>query len=96
MTPNYYDIDQMVRFSALFKVAGVPTDPTTIILKLKNLSDVVIPYTYALGELTKSGTGAYYKDVKLNKIGEWFYRFEGTGTVEAVEEAYCVVEDSEF
>lgn len=96
MNVNTYDKNQTVRLSARFEVSGADTDPTTITLMVKNLYDAAISYTFAGGEVSKLTTGRYYRDVKLNHSGDWFYRWEGTGTVEAAAEKTLHVNDSEF
>ena len=93
---NVYDKNDKVRLTARFTINDILTDPTTVTLKIRNLSGVVGTYTYALAQVTKSATGVYYKDISLNLSGEWFYRWEGTGTVEAASETYLDVKDSEF
>ena len=94
--PNTYEIGDKVRIKATFTVSGVKTDPTTITLRVKSPSNVISIYTYALFEITKSATGMYHKDISITESGEWFYRWEGTGAVETADEAYLVVENSEF
>ena len=94
--PNSYEKNDKVRLTANFTVNGVLTDPTTVTLKVKNLSGTISTYTYALAQVTKSAVGIYFKDISLDKIGEWFYRWEGTGAVEAANETYLDVKDSEF
>jgi len=93
---NVYDKNDKVRLTARFTVSGVLTDPTTVTLKIRNLLGVTSTYTYALAQITKSAVGVYYKDISLDRSGEWFYRWEGTGTVEAANETYLDVKDSEF
>lgn len=94
--PNTYEIGDKVRIKATFTVSGVKTDPTTITLKVKDPAGIVTSYTYVGGTVTKSATGMYFRDVSITQSGEWFYRWEGTGAVETADEAYLVVEASEF
>jgi predicted transcriptional regulator of viral defense system len=96
LNPNYYDRGDRVRLSASFTSNGVAADPTAIELKVKDPSNNIATYTYALAEITKSATGNYYKDVSIDETGEWFYRWEGTGAVEAADEAKIIGEVSEF
>jgi hypothetical protein len=74
----------------------VNTDPTAVILKVKDPSGNIATYTYALSEITKSATGVYYKDISIDEDGEWHYNFTGTGTVETADETSFEVEHSEF
>ena len=82
-----YDIGDKVRVTGTFTVADVATDPTTVTLRVLAPGGTVTPYTYALSEVTKSGTGVYYKDISITTAGIWYYRWLGTGTVEAGGEA---------
>jgi hypothetical protein len=92
-----YDIGDVVRVTCTFtNGAGANTDPTTVTLKVKTPAQVTTPYTWALGTVTRSAVGIFYKDISLTMSGEWFYRFEGTGAVESAEEANILVEASEF
>jgi hypothetical protein len=96
MAVNTYDKGDTIRLWAYFKVSSVYTDPTAIALKVKSAAGVTTTYTYALGTVTKSTTGIYYKDVSLTDDGIWYYRFEGTGTVAAAAEGKFEVRRSEF
>ena len=93
---NNYVKNQTVRITGTFTVSGVNTDPTTVTLKIQTPAGVESTYTYALAQVTKSATGIYYKDVSLNEVGMWYYRWEGTGTVAAADETYLNVLQSEF
>jgi hypothetical protein len=83
---NQYLKGQTVRITGTFTVSGTNTDPTTITLKVEDPSGNEASYTYALGEVTKSAAGIYYKDVVIDESGYWIYRWEGTGAVAAVDE----------
>lgn len=88
---NVYDEGDLARISAAFTVAGTATDPTTVTLKVRDPSGNTDTYTYALGLVTKSSTGNYYKDITLDEVGRWYYRWAGTGTVVSQEEGYLFV-----
>jgi hypothetical protein len=75
---------------------GEATDPTTVTLRLRNPAGTVTTYTYALAEITKDGVGQYSKAVTFDSAGYWNYRYEGTGTVPATEEATLLVTPSAF
>jgi hypothetical protein len=94
--PNNYDEGDLVRLTAAFTVASVATDPTTVTLKVKDPSGNVTTYTYALAEVTKDSTGNYHKDITIDEPGVWYYRWIGTGTVVAADEARLDVASSEF
>ena len=94
--PNSYDIGDGVRLKATFTLSSVNTDPTAVKLKVKDPSGNIDIYTYALAQITKSAVGKYYKDIFVDESGEWFYRYEGTGTIEAADERKFIAEVSEF
>jgi hypothetical protein len=77
-------------------VGGTNTDPTTVTLKVQDPSGVEDTYTYALGQVTKSAAGVYYRDVAVDEKGVWHYRWIGTGTVAAADEDYFFVRESQF
>lgn len=83
---NAYWKNQVVRLSCTFAVGGAATDPTTVTLIVKDPSGTSDTYTYALSQVTKSGTGAYYKDVTLDEAGPWHYHWYGTGACGAADQ----------
>jgi hypothetical protein len=90
--PNVYPYNTTVRLTGTFTVSGSATDPTTIKLRVKTPAAVITEYLYSLAELTRSSAGVYYKDIQLTQVGNWWYRFEGTGTVAAHYKNYLKVE----
>jgi len=94
---NKYDYGQAIKVSATFKNdAGAPTDPGTITLKVKGPDAVIQTYTYGAAQVTRESAGVYSKVITLNQEGRWYYRYEGTGTVQAAEEKDVLVVDSAF
>jgi len=91
-----YDRGDVARVTVTFTLAGVDTDPTAVTLKVKDPSGNIASYTWALGTVTRSAAGIFYKDISLDEAGEWFYRFEGTGAVESASEANLFVLEGEF
>lgn len=90
-----YDKGDLLRATGTFTNAGgTATDPTTVTLKVKKPGVATATYTYAGGTVTKSTTGVFYKDLSLDTVGWWFYRWEGTGTVEAAVEGWFEVRAS--
>jgi uncharacterized protein YfaS (alpha-2-macroglobulin family) len=77
------DIGDAVRLSNTFVLGDIPTDPTAITLEVTDPSGNKDTYTHP-ATITKDATGVYHKDVSVDEVGEWHYRFVGTGTVEAV------------
>ena len=93
---NIYHINNSIRLTATFTIADVPTDPTYITLKVLDPTGYITTYTYALGEITKSSTGIYYREILSNASGEWHYEWIGTGSVLAADEDYYIIEHSKF
>ena len=87
-----YDIHDLVRFIATFvSTDGVtPADPSTVTFLMKDASSIVGSYQFTGGagggSITRVGVGAYAKDLTLSVTGSTFYRWEGTGGVQAAEE----------
>lgn len=80
------DIGDVVRIrtSPVFANAlGVATDPTTVTLTVREPNGTTTAYTYGAGQLTKAGTGDYYRDVTITAAGRWAWEFIGTGIVAA-------------
>lgn len=87
-----YDKGDLVRISGTFKVGDVPTNPSTVTLKIKKPDNTVLTYVYGTDALLiQESTGNYYFDLSLTAYGLWYYRWIGTGMVEAEEEAAFVV-----
>jgi hypothetical protein len=94
---NTYDVGQEVRFSVTFAVDSTPTDPTAIIFRTQDPSGNTTTYTFGVGVvIVKDDTGDYHADIILDEEGGWYYRWEGTGAVDAAKEFYCEVRDSMF
>jgi hypothetical protein len=95
---NLYQVGDTVRVKAEFTQSEVPTDPDTISLQIKNPEGTTLLYSYAAAEITRdvTTTGTYYKDIFLDDLGKWMYRFQGSGTVTAADEHYLIVERTNF
>ena len=93
---NSYDKGDLVRLTATFtNSAGVATDPTTVTCRVKSPTTTTV-YTYNPGTVLKDSTGVYHLDVSASAVGQWYYRWEGTGAVEQADEGTFVVEASAF
>ena len=93
---NTYDDGDSVRLAVSFNIKNVLTDPTTVTLKVQDPSENETDYTYALSEVTKDATGQYHKDITLDEVGTWYYRFEGLGAAVAAGEDNFEVRATEF
>jgi hypothetical protein len=88
---NSYPRGNRIRLQATFTVAAAPTDPGAVTLRVKPPSGTVVVYTYALGEVTKSGTGVYYKDVDMDTEGLWKFRYEGTAPAKGARDGEVAI-----
>ena len=94
--PNTYDKEDLIRLTGNFTVSSVLTDPVAITLQIIGPDRATGTYTYAAAQVTKSSTGIYYRDISLDKVGRWDYRFEGTGTVQAAADGVFLVRRTDF
>lgn len=73
---------ELATVSNTFSVDGTATDPTTISLVITDPTGSSTTYTYAATEITRTGTGAYRKDISCASTvaGIWTAVWVGTGT----------------
>ncbi len=94
---NVYAKDSLVRVSSEFTVSGTDTDPTTVKCFYKDPNGVVTTLTYGIDNaLVKDSTGKYHVDIFTSVVGNWWYRFEATGSVIAANEAEFVISLSQI
>lgn len=100
----HYDQGDLWTPQATFTVNSSPTDPTTLVVKVKDPSGAVTTITEnSPGTLTPSSSpiarvsaGVFKLTQTLNDAGYWFVRFEGAGTATGTEEHQAIVDPSEF
>ena len=87
MTINVYDKGDLVRLPANFKNAvGADTDPTGVTFAFTTPAGVITTYVYLTdAQLVKDSVGNYHVDLTVNEAGMYYYRWAGTGAVQAVE-----------
>ena len=103
MTATVFFADPSAEIATLqniFKVAGVPTDATTVTLTITDPTGVT-----STPSVTHAGTGTYTATVPATLDGIWVYKWVGTGTASDVQEGtftvgpsalnqnYCSVEE---
>lgn len=98
VTPMAYDIGDVVKLQSVTftNEAGTATDPTTVLLEIEFPDGSERQLTYAAGELTRVSAGRFRYDHTITQAGRHTYRYAGTGTVVAAEEAAFVVKSSVF
>lgn len=98
---NEYDVGQQVRCTAIFQdTDDNDVDPTTVKFKwrLRHANatwGTVTTYTYP-ATVQKTAVGHYYCDVEGAMQGEYYYRFEGEGTVDGAAESHFRIRKSRF
>ncbi len=101
MPTNTYEIGDGIRLSVLFEtLALVPTDPTVIRVRTQKPNGSITVLTYGTdAAVIRDSAGAYHADVvpaSNAEAGQWYYRWEGTGTLQAAEEGTFQVRGSPF
>ena len=83
--------------TALFKVDGTATDPTTVTLRIKTPAGDESVLIYGTDdEVERVSAGSYRSHVSLTTPGRWVFRWEGTGACEAAAESILDVTASKF
>ena len=86
-------VGQRITLEIEFRLFGVPTDPTIVQVTSKDPmtgSSTVITYPDEL--LTRTDVGQYEASVQVATPGQWHFRTEAAGIVDAVTEAYLDVQ----
>jgi len=95
MSDEVYLIGKTITLSVSFyNKLGVLTNPTTITLKIRLPGGTVTTLTTA--SLTNVSAGIYTYDYKITQSGLHYYRFDGDGTVDTVEDGMFNVATSIF
>jgi hypothetical protein len=93
MSIEVLHVGDLFRVIATFTdITGTLVDPTTVSLSVLDPSGNTDTYTFAGGQITKASTGVYRKDVEVDEIGEWRYKWTSTGTGQGGEPGEFVVE----
>lgn len=89
-TLNVYNQGDLVRLTGtLATAAGAPVDPSTAKVTVKAPDGTETVYVYGVDAFPeRSQSGVYYVDVIPNQVGDWYYRFESTGTGQAEDEGH--------
>jgi len=100
----HLDIGDWWVAQATFTKNDVPTDPSTLFIKVKDPAGTITTTTESSPAtlLTSSNptarmqTGSYRFFQPITVAGHWYLRFEGTGSVIASEEHEAIVDPSPF
>jgi hypothetical protein len=74
----YANGNEIATLSNTFRVDGVATDPGAVTLVVTAPDGTATTYTYTGGDLTRTGAGAYTKDVPVPLDKLWSYVWIGT------------------
>jgi hypothetical protein len=77
-------------------LAGAPTDPTTVTLKIKKPDGSVVTLTTPTVVNDTTVLGGFYYDLTLDQAGEYTFLFEGAGAVQALDWESFIVEPNPF
>lgn len=93
--PVEYDYGDAPVLAGEFRARGtdILTNPSTVVVKVRPPSGVVATYTAAsTPAVTSTSTGVYQLQIPaVTAVGDWFYRFEGTGDlVDNAEQRFTV------
>lgn len=89
-----YDRGDLVRLQATFSISGVPTDPTSVTLYIRQPSGVLTTLVYGVDAgIIKVSTGVYRYDYDASAMGAVTYRWAGTGAAQAAEQGSLFVRD---
>lgn len=97
-----FDVSDIARlkvkfFRKLDSGAEQLTDPTVITCRVKDPLNVITLFTSGVDvELTKLSTGVYKLEIPVPTVGEWHFRWKGTGAVATAGEEKFTVEQSVF
>jgi hypothetical protein len=74
--------------------AGTLTDPTTVVLKVRDPAGVTTTYTYPAAPIVKDAAGSYHADYVPAVAGTYVWRWEGVGVAHAAAEGVVRVAPS--
>ena len=79
-------VGQRMEIEGRFYLKGAPTDPVIVRCLVRSPHGEMITLTYPDEELERRELGWYEASVIVDAPGTWAARFEGAGTVDAVQE----------
>lgn len=93
--PNIYDVGDKIRISGDFTdINDEDIDPTVTTFKFTDPSGNTTTYIYETDdELARDSLGHFHVDISIDEAGTWYYRWIGTGAVQAAEEGHFTVRE---
>ena len=90
-----YDRGDLVRLTATFTVGAVATDPSGVVLYIRQPDGSLTTLTYGVdAAIAKVSTGVYRYDYNAATAGPVSYRWAGTSPAQAADQnSFFVVDD---
>lgn len=79
-------VGQRILVECEFRLLGVPTDPTVVQCTVRSPSGSSTTLNYPDVNLVRRDLGFFEANVTVDEGGTWWFRFEGAGVVDAVQE----------
>lgn len=94
----HYDTGDVVRLSVVFKdTSHSPIDPTSVCIQVKNPDGSEVHYSYPSSPyVIKTATGEFRYDYLITQSGIHYFKWSGTGNVNAAEEKMFFVKPSQI
>ncbi len=93
-TVFYVGSAELATLSNTFTVAGTATDPTAVTLDVTDPTGASNTYNWPVpATITRTGTGAFTKDIPCTAAGTWSYEWNGTGAASDVAAGTWTVAD---
>lgn len=89
-------VGQRVRVECQFRLRGVPTNPTIVQAFIRTPSGSISSLTYPDPNFVNIDIGKYEIYQVVDEPGTWYFRAEGLGAADAVDETPLIVEPSVF
>lgn len=87
---------QRVRVEVNYRLRGVPTNPTIAQVFIRAPSGSTSALTYPDANFVRTSLGKYEVYYTLDEGGTWWFRAEGAGVIDGVDEIPVIVEPSTF
>jgi hypothetical protein len=79
-------VGQKILIECVFRLSGVPRDPTLTTITSRSPSGVQVVQTYPTVDFIRRSEGVYEASILGTEVGIWVFRAEGAGIVDAVNE----------
>lgn len=93
-----FQIGDKIRLTATFRDVGrFLADPDTVRFRFKQECNAETAYVYLTdSQIVRDSVGVFHVDLALTAQGEWWFRWEGDGTLAGAIEKALEVDPSKF